>query len=114
VEHYLEQFINLANGTRLTVLVAMIFANLLTGVGVSIYTRTFRLKAVGNFLLSRGLPYVLSYFGVAVVAVIEPAWQVAVTAVWGIIVASLVGAILTNLKEVGIALPDFLADGKEE
>ncbi len=111
---YLEQFISLANGTKLTILVAMIFANLITGVAVSIYTKTFRLKEVGNFLLSRVLPYVLSYFAVAVVAVIEPAWEVAVTAVWAIIIAALVGAILANLQEVGINLPDFLAGEKED
>lgn len=114
MEQHLEQFIHLANGARLSVLAALIVANLLTGVAVSIYTKNFRLKAVGDFLLSRVLPYVLGYLSVVVVAVIEPAWQTAVTAVWAVIIAALTGAILSNLKELGINLPRFLAGEKED
>jgi len=114
MEHYLEQFIALANGAKLSILVAMIFANLVTGMAVSIYTKTFKLKAVGDFLLSRVLPYALGYFAVVMVAVVEPAWHPAVIAVWAVIIASLVGAILSNLKEMGVSLPDFVAGGKEE
>ncbi len=114
MEQYFEQFVALANGVKLSVLVAMIFANFITGVAVSIYTRTFRLKAVGDFLLTRVLPYVLSYFAVAVVAVVEPAWGIAVTVVWGVIMAALAGAILANLKEIGVNLPDSLAGNKEK
>ena len=114
MEQYIEQFIDLANGAKLSVLVAMILANLLTGVAVSIYTRTFRLKEVGGFLLTRVIPYVLGYFSVVIVAVVEPAWQASIIVVWGIIIAALVGAILTNLKEIGIKLPDFLTDNKED
>ncbi len=109
MEEYLTQFIALADGTKLSVLVAMIFANLLTGIATSIYFKEFRLRAVGDFLLSKVLPYVLGYFAVVVVAVVEPTWQVAVSIVWVLILASLVGAILANLKEMGINLPDFLA-----
>jgi len=114
MEQYLEQFVALANGAKLSVLVAMIFANLITGIAVSVYTGSFRLKQVADFLLTRVLPYVLSYFAVALVAVVEPAWQPAVTAVWAVIIAALAGAILANLKETGVNLPDFLAGGKEE
>jgi len=113
MELYLEQFIALANGTKLSVLVGMIFANLILGIAVSIYTKTFRLKAIADFLLSRVLPYILSYFAVVVVAVVEPTWEIAVTIVWGMIIAALAGAILTNLKEMGIKLPESLAGKKE-
>ncbi len=113
MEQYIEQFVALANGTKLTILVAMIFANLITGIAVSIFTGAFRLKKVADFLLTRVLPYVLSYFAVVFVAVVEPAWQPAVTVVWGVIIAALAGAILANLKEMGINLPDFLAGGEE-
>jgi len=113
MQEYLEQFIALANGTKLSVLVAMIFANLILGIAVSIYTNTFRLKAVGDFLLSRVLPYILSYFAVVAVAIVEPTWKVAVTVVWGVIILALVGAILAKLKEMGINIPNFLAGKKE-
>ena len=114
MEHYLEQFIALANGTKLSILAALIFANLVTGVAVSIWTKTFRLKAVGDFLLSRVLPYVLGYFAVVIVAVVQPAWEIAVTIVWAVIIAALAGAILVNLKEMGIKLPESLAGDREE
>jgi len=114
MEQYLEQFVALANGTKLSVLVAIIFANVVLGLAVSIYTRTFRLKAVADFLLSRVLPYILSYFAVVAIAVVEPAWKAAVTVVWGVIITALVGAVLAKLKEMGIQLPDFIAGKKEE
>ena len=114
MEQYLEQFVALADGTKLSVLVAMIFANLILGIATSIYTKTFRLKAVGDFLLTRVLPYILSYFAVVVVAVVEPAWEVAVSIVWAVIIAALAGAILANLKEMGISLPESLAGKKPE
>lgn len=114
VEACIGQFIVLANGVKLSILVAMIFANLILGLAVSIYTNTFRLKAVADFLVSRILPYILSYFAVVIVAIVEPAWGVAVTIVWGVIIAALAGAILAKLKEMGISLPDVLAGKKEE
>ena len=113
MEQYLEQFVALVNGTKLTVLVAMVFANLLTGIAVSIYTGSFRLKLVADFLVSRVLPYLISYLAVGVVAVVEPSWKAAVTVVWGLIIVALAGAILTNLKEMGISIPDFLGGEKK-
>ena len=113
MEQYLEQFVALVNGTKLTILVAMVFANLLTGIAVSIYTGSFRLKLVADFLVSKVLPYLISYLAVGVVAVVEPSWKAAVTVVWGLIIVALAGAILTNLKEMGINLPDFLGGEKK-
>ncbi len=113
MEHYLEQFIILANGAKLSVLVAMIAANLVLGVAVSIYTKTFRLKAVADFLQTRVLPYVLSYFAVVAIALVEPSFEVAITIVWGVIILALVGAILAKLKEMGIPLPESLAGKKK-
>ena len=113
MEQYLEQFVALVNGTKLTILVAMVFANLLTGIAVSIYTGSFRLKLVADFLVSKVLPYLISYLAVGVVAVVEPSWKAAVTVVWGLIIVALAGAILTNLKEMGISIPDFLGGEKK-
>lgn len=109
MEHYIQEFIALADGAKLSVLVAMIFANLILGIAVSIYTKTFRLKAIADFLLSRVLPYVLSYFAVVVIAIVEPAWDAAVTIVWAVIIAALAGAICKNLSEMGIKLPEALS-----
>lgn len=113
IEEYLEQFIILANGIKLSILVSMITANLILGVAVSLWKGEFRLKAVADFLVTRVLPYILSYFAVVIVALVEPAWEVAVTIVWGIIILALTGAILANLKEMGIHLPKSIAGKKE-
>ena len=113
MEQYLEQFVALVNGTKLSIMVAMVFANLITGIAVSIFTSKFRLKEVADFLMSRVLPYILSYLAVGVIAVVEPSWKAAVTVVWGLIIVALAGAILTNLKEMGISIPDFLGGEKK-
>jgi phage-related holin len=109
MENFVADFIALADGIKLTLLAVLIAANFLTGIAVSLYTKTFRLKEVGSFLCTRVLPYVVCYAAVCGIAVVEPAWAPATIIVWGIILAALVGAILTNLKEIGIKLPDSLA-----
>jgi len=109
MENFLNQFTALADGIKLTLLAVLIVANFLTGIAVSIYTGTFRLKEVGSFLCTRVLPYLVSYIAVCAIATVEPAWKAATVIVWGVILAALAGAILTNLKEMGIKLPDALA-----
>ena len=113
MEEFMNQFVALADGIKLLVLGVLILANWLCGIAASIYTREFRLKKVGNFLLTRVLPYVISYFAVCFIAIVEPSWEVAVTFIWGVILAALVGAILANLKDMGINLPSSLGDAIE-
>lgn len=108
MEGYMTQFVALVDGTKLSILVAMILANFILGIAVSIKSKTFRLKQVADFMVSRVLPYILGYFSVGILAVVEPSWQLAVTIAWGVIILALVGAIITNLKEVGINLPDSI------
>jgi len=112
MEGYMTQFIALVDGTKLTVLVALILANFILGIAVSIKSKTFRLKEVGDFMLSRVLPYILGYFAIGILAVVEPSWQAAVTVAWGVIVLALVGAIVSNLKEIGINVPDSLGGNR--
>lgn len=113
MDGFFVQLIVLVDGTKLSVLAAMIFANLLTGIATSVYSRTFRLKAVADFLVTRVLPYLLSYMAIGAVGVFEPAWRPFIAVVWGLIIAALAGAILANLREMGVKLPDILAGEKE-
>jgi phage-related holin len=113
MEGYIQQYVGLVDGVKLTLLMVLIFANFLTGLAVSIKTATFRLKELGLMLRDRILPYVLGYLAVGVVGLVDQAWQVAVPVVWGIILLTLVGAILQNLKELGINLPDSLGGGNQ-
>lgn len=104
----IEQFIALVDGVKLTVLGALVITNLVTGLAVAIKTGQFQLKEVADFLRSRVLPYVVAYLGVGVIALFDNSWAWAVTAVWAVILATLVGAILTNLKELGVNMPNSL------
>ena len=108
MEIYMAQFIALVDGTKLLVLMALIAVNFILGLAVSIKTGTFRLKAIADFMVSRVLPYILGYFAVGIMAVVEPSWQVAVTITWGLIIIALVGSVIANLKEIGINVPDVI------
>jgi phage-related holin len=111
---YFQNFMSMVDGIKLTLLMALIIANFLTGIAVSIKNKTFNLKEAGKFLYERVLPYVVGYFGVGVVATIDASWGWAVPATWAVILATLVGAILQNLKELGVPIPSALAGGKSE
>lgn len=105
----LDQFITLMDGVKLTLLMALIIANFVTGIAVAIKSQTFALKKMGEFLYTRILPFIVAYLGIGVVALIDNSWAWAATAVWAVILATLVGAILQNLKELGIKIPDILS-----
>lgn len=113
METILNQFLALADGAKLTVLVALIAANFFGGLAVALYTKNFQLKKVGDFLLSRVIPYILGYFVVVFLVYANPSWAIAIPIVWGVIVAALVGTILAHLKELGLNLPDILAGSKK-
>ena len=114
IEEYINQFILLANGVKLTTLISLIFANLILGIAVSVYTGTFRLKCVADFLAKRVLPYTLGYFAIVVIAMVENTWIPAITVTWALILAALFGSILKNLKDMGISIPKVLAGEKDD
>ena len=108
MENYIQQFVGLVDGVKLTLLMALIGGNFLTGLAVSIKTATFRLKELADMMTTRILPYILGYLAVGVVALVDQTWAPAITIVWGVILLTLVGAIIQNLKELGINLPNSL------
>jgi phage-related holin len=114
IEEYIANFIALVDGTKLSVLMGFILGNLTTGIAASIYRREFRLKALADFMFRRILAYVVAYFGVAIIALVEPAWKDLVTAVWGILLATLLGHILGNLREMGVPIPISIAGRRGE
>jgi len=103
-----EQYVAVVDGVKLTVLMAMILANFGLGLAVSIKDKTFRLKEIADFMRSRVLPGILGYFAIGFVALTDSSWMPAVTVTWGFIIATLTGAILQSLKELGVNLPDSL------
>lgn len=112
MEGAIDQFIALVDGTKLTVLIALIAVNFILGLAVSVKSKTFRLKQVADFMVSRVIPYILGYFSVGILAVVEPSWQHSVTVAWGVIILALIGSVITNLKEIGINLPDSVGGNR--
>lgn len=112
MEDYIAQFIAMVDGFKLTLLGALVLVNFLMGIAVSIKSKTFRLKQVADFMYTRIVPYLVGYYSVGILAVIEPSWSAWVTAAWGVIILALAGAIIANLKEIGINLPDSVGGNK--
>ncbi|MFA5154454.1 MAG: phage holin family protein [Clostridia bacterium] len=108
-----SQFVQMVDGMKLWTLGIFILVNFILGVAVSIKNKKFNLKTLGEFLGTKVVPYILGYYAVGMVALIEESWKTAVPVVWGGIVLTLLGAILQNLKELGINIPTFLAGGKD-
>ncbi len=108
---YIQHYITLIDGVKMAVLMALIIANFITGVAVGIKTGTFNLKQLGEFMEKRVLAYLVAYLGVGLIALVDTSWSWAVTAAWALILATLTGAILQNLKELGVPIPSALGGG---
>ena len=97
----------------------LIAANVLVGIAAGFYTRTFYLAGVGDFLLTRCVPYLLGAGAFQLVLLtVPPEWsgigEVASTAVWLFVVAALLGKILATLREIGLPVPAVLGAKADE
>lgn len=95
--------------------VGLMAGNVLIGIAKALYLRDFRLGDLGDWLLSRAIPYLLGAGSVQLVLMTTPQeWsgvaQGAGTAVWLFVCASLVGKILGSLADMGMPVPAFLTD----
>lgn len=98
---------------------ALLAADVLSGVGISLYQKTFKLGASADFLWSRALPYFLGAGGLQLVIMsIPPDYPIGgvdsalTTVVWGFVVAALVGQMLDNLRQMGLPIPEVLTAKK--
>ncbi len=117
VFEFISMLWSLAGVQLLMVLIAL---DVVTGVGASLYTRTFLLQKVGDFLVHKVLPYTIVYlfFAAPVNAVLAnpgtaaqlgPAGGGLLLAlpdvIWAALAAMLAGSIFENLTTMGIQLP---------
>lgn len=109
---FFTQYKELIDGVKIFTMLALVIVNFGTGVAVSLKTGKFNLKEMGSFLGTRVAPFIISYLAVGVIGVIDHTWAWTVPAVWAIILATLTGAILQNLKELGVPIPSILSGGK--
>jgi hypothetical protein len=92
---------------------ALVGADILSGVAVSLKNGEFRLAEVGNFLLSKAVPYFLGAGSLQLVLLaVPPEWSgvtgALADAVWLFVVAALVGHVLDNLRQIGLPVPAAL------
>jgi hypothetical protein len=99
---------------------ALVAADIISGVAVAFMRRDFYLAEIGNFLLSKAVPYFLGAGSLQLVLLaVPPEWS-GVTkalgdAVWLFVVAALVGHVLDNLRQIGLPVPAALgAKAKQE
>lgn len=96
----------------------LILANVLTGVASALYARTtfpFRMAALGDWLLSRAIPYLIGASAVKAVAYVSLEGYTAQAGaladlVWAFVVVALLGKIVENLRELGIPIPAVFGD----
>jgi hypothetical protein len=84
------------------VLVALLAADVILAIAVCISKGQFLLGQTADFLRTRFVPYVLAYYALKAVALVDPTLDLGVTVVWAAIIAAEVGRILGHLKDIGI------------
>ncbi|MDD4984201.1 MAG: phage holin family protein [Dehalococcoidales bacterium] len=95
-----EQYTNLVDGPKLAALVILLLVNLFLGVIVAIKTGTFNLKKFGGFVGEKVM-FILGYLVVGAVALIDDVWKPVVTLALAGVIATYIGFITQNLKELG-------------
>jgi hypothetical protein len=98
---------------------ALLAADVLSGLAISLYQKQFKLGASADFLWSRALPYFLGAGALQlVVMTIPPSYPIggvdsALTSViWGFVVAALLGQLLDNLRQMGLPIPEIMTAKK--
>lgn len=92
---------------------ALILADVLSGVGLALYSKEYRLAQTADFLVTRAVPYLLGGGTMQLVVKAAPSeWgivtDVASGAVWATVILALAGHFLDNLKQMGLPVPTFM------
>lgn len=101
-------------GNRIVIaLLVLIGLDVLTGIGVAFTKREFHLAEIGNFLLTKAIPYIIGAGAIqAMVLALPPEFGsfVGITsnAAWAFPILALVGHVLDNCRQMGLPIPEFL------
>lgn len=101
---FLNQYMALVNGVKLSTLFGLIALDFVLGVVVAIFNHTFQWSKLASFLDTDVLKLAAGYFLVGVFALMEPAAEGMVWATWAIIDAKLIADIVQKFKNLGIAI----------
>lgn len=96
----------------------LLVANVLSGIVAGLYTKNLHMAELGDWLMSRAIPYIGGGLVMQMVVIALPEEYsgisaVAGTAVWSFVIVSLVGKIFDNLRVIGLPIPKFLGDGNK-
>lgn len=96
----------------------LLLVNILSGIVAGMYQHNLHLAELGDWLMSRAVPYIGGGICMQLVVIALPeelsgVSALAGTAVWAFVIASLIGKILDNLRVMGMPIPRFLGDGSK-
>lgn len=102
--------LNFFISTKLYVILAMVGIDVLLAVAVALRTKTFDFAKLADFLTTMILPYVLAYLALHVIIGLVTELESILgqgldTAVFLVIIVTLLAAITDNLKALGLPLP---------
>lgn len=103
--------LNFFISTKLYIILAMVGIDVLLAVAVALRTKTFDFAKLADFLTTMILPYVLAYLALHVIIGLVTELQSILgqgldTAVFLVIIVTLLAAITDNLKALGLPLPN--------
>lgn len=90
----------------LRVIATLIALDVVVNVAAAIKLKEFEWQRMGDFLLTNVLPYLIVYGGLRAASwSLGSDWDVAVYAVFAVIVATLLGSIATAARDMGLDIP---------
>jgi len=93
----------------------LLAANIIAGIAAALYLKDFHLAPLGDWLMSRAIPYILGGITMQLVVIALPEEMSGISSatgwlVWAFVIASLIGKIIENLRMMGMPLPAVLGD----
>lgn len=103
--------LNFFISTKLYVILAMVGIDVVLAVAVALRTKTFDFAKLADFLTTMILPYILAYLALHIIIGLVTELQSILgqgldTAVFLVIIVTLLAAITDNLKALGLPLPN--------
>lgn len=106
-----NQYVDLVNGWKLVTIVVLIIANFVFGVVAGLKDGTFQMNKIAEYLQVRVLYYVLGYFTLALVALINNDFAALVPTSFATIVAFFTTRIYSQFQTL-IPLPTIAVSGR--
>lgn len=105
----MDIIVSIYNQPYVKYLVALIAANLVLGILASLRNGDFKLTRLADWLWSRVIPLLVGYGVAAFLAYSNPDLAWLKEAAFGTLTLTLLGYILSNLRDFGVNLPDQVA-----